>query len=85
VLLVKLALVGLALSWGGVHHVFVRPRLMRRHAHAPRTLGRSLLGESAVGMAVLLVAAVLVNSDPPDRRGDGLDVSGRTELTSARR
>lgn len=85
VLLVKLALVALALSWGGVHHVFVRPRLMRRRAHEPRTLGRSLLGESAVGMAVLLVAAVLVNSDPPDRRGDGLDVSGRTELTSARR
>jgi copper transport protein len=83
VLLIKLALVALALAWGGVHHVLVRPRLMRVQGHAPRTLGRSLLGESAIGMAVLLVAAVLVNSDPPER--GGLDAGGRSELTSARR
>jgi copper transport protein len=83
VLLIKLALVGLALGWGGLHHFVVRPALERNRSAAPRTLSRSLLGESAVGMAVLLVAAVLVNSDPPERRG--LDLSGRTELTSTRR
>lgn len=83
VLLIKVALAGLALGWGGLHHFVVRPALERNRGAAPRTLSRSLLGESAVGMAVLLVAAVLVNSDPPERRG--LDLSGRTELTSTRR
>jgi hypothetical protein len=41
----------------------VRPRLER----GERTpgVGRSLLGESAVAMAVLLLAAVLVNGAPP--------------------
>ena len=62
-LLVKIGLVVLALAWGGVHHTFVRPRLER----GERTpgVGRSLLGESAVAMAVLLAAAVLVNGAPP--------------------
>jgi copper transport protein len=83
VLLIKLALVGLALTWGAAHHFLVRPRLARARGDAPRTLGRSLLGESAIGMAVLLLAAVLVNSDPPER--SGLDLSGGTELTSPRR
>jgi copper transport protein len=69
VLLIKLGLVGLALGWGALHHFFVRPALERSRGDAPRTLSRSLLGESAVGMAVLLVAAVLVNSDPPERPG----------------
>jgi copper transport protein len=63
VLIVKVALVCCALAWGGVHHFFVRPRLDR----AGRGIGRSLLGESMVGMAVLLVAAVLVDSRPPAR------------------
>jgi putative copper export protein len=63
VLVVKLALVVLALAWGGIHHRVVRPRLER--GEAPRGVGRSLLGESAVAMAVLLVAAVLVNGAPP--------------------
>jgi copper transport protein len=62
-LLVKLALVGLALTWGAVHHFLVRPRL-ERGAPVPG-LRRSLLGESTVAVAVLLVAAVLVNSPPP--------------------
>ena len=63
ILLVKIALVLVALAWGGIHHTFVRPRLER----GERTpgVGRSLLGESAVAMAVLLVAAVLVNGAPP--------------------
>lgn len=64
-LLVKLGLVSLALSWGASHHFVVRPRLDR-----PGVLGRlprSLVGESAVGIAILLVAAVLVDSKPPPR------------------
>jgi len=31
----------------------------------PRSVGRSLLAESAVAMAVLFAAAVLVNGAPP--------------------
>jgi copper transport protein len=63
VLLVKLALVILALAWGAAHHFLVRPRL-----EAPRTLARlprSLAGESVVGVAILLLAAILVDSRPP--------------------
>jgi copper transport protein len=62
-LLVKIGLVLVALAWGGIHHTFVRPRL-ERGERAPG-VGRSLLGESAVAMAVLLAAAVLVNGAPP--------------------
>ena len=62
-LLVKIGLVTVALAWGGFHHTFVRPRLER--GEMPRGVGRSLLGESAVAMAVLLAAAVLVNGAPP--------------------
>ncbi len=66
VLLVKLALVGAALAWGGFHHTFVRPKLL---AGDVSWRGRTLLAESAVGMAVLLAAAVLVNSAPPVESG----------------
>lgn len=65
VLIVKLSLVALALAWGGFHHFVVEPRLGR-----PGVAGRvrgSLAGETAVGLAVLLVAAFLVNSKPPAR------------------
>ncbi len=65
VLLVKIALVSVALAWGGVHHFFVRPRLEKAGDAFGNRVGRSLLGESLVGMAVLLVAAVLVDSKPP--------------------
>jgi copper transport protein len=70
VLLVKIALVGVALAWGGVHHFLVRPRLERLSPERANEgfgnrVGRSLLGESLVGMAVLLAAAVLVDSKPP--------------------
>lgn len=70
VLLVKLALVALALAWGAFHHFVVRPALERKEdAGAPPGPGfsRSLLAESIVGMTVLLVAAVLVDSKPPPR------------------
>jgi putative copper export protein len=62
VLLVKLTLVSLALAWGGFHHFVVGPLLAR--GQVP-WLRRSLAGEAAVGMTVLLAAAVLVNSKPP--------------------
>ncbi|HEX3687187.1 MAG TPA: copper resistance protein CopC [Gaiellaceae bacterium] len=64
VLLVKLGLVSLALGWGGAHHFLVRPKL-ERGAPLFAGLPRSLMGESAVGMAILLAAAVLVDSKPP--------------------
>jgi copper transport protein len=64
VLLVKLGLVLLALAWGAAHHFLVRPRL-ERGAPLFAGLPRSLAGESAVGIAILLAAAVLVDSKPP--------------------
>jgi copper transport protein len=66
VLLVKLGLVSLALLWGAAHHFLVRPAL-ERGAPLFARLPRSLAGESAVGMAILLAAAVLVDSKPPPR------------------
>jgi copper transport protein len=68
VLLVKLALVSLALTWGALHHFVARPAL--EHGEGGPILSRlprSLAGESAVGMAILLAAAVLVDSKPPPR------------------
>jgi putative copper export protein len=61
VLLVKLGLVALALLWGAAHQLVILPRLDRLGRH----VRRSLLAESAVAIAVLLVAAVLVDSRPP--------------------
>ena len=63
VLLVKLSLVSLALTWGAVHHFVAVPRIERPGVAG--LLGRSMLGESAVAMSVLLVAAILVDSKPP--------------------
>jgi copper transport protein len=63
VLLVKLGLVGLALTWGAAHKFLAVPRVSARSGR----LRRSLVGESMVGMAVLLAAAVLVDSQPPVR------------------
>jgi copper transport protein len=67
VLLLKSGLVGLALAWGALHHFVVRPALLRGRGAGSRTISRSLVGESAVAMAVLLLAAVLVNANPPGR------------------
>ena len=67
VLLIKVALVSLALLWGAFHHFVVRPALDRADAGFLTRIGRSLAGESLVGVAVLLAAAVLVDSKPPPR------------------
>jgi copper transport protein len=61
-LLLKVAIVLVALAWGGFHHTFVRPRL--EAGEQPRVRG-SLLAESGVALAVLLVAAMLTNGSPP--------------------
>jgi copper transport protein len=64
-LLVKLSLVCLALLWGAFHHFVVRPRLGR-----PEVAGRvrwSLAGEATVAVAILLLAAILVDSKPPTK------------------
>jgi copper transport protein len=66
VLLVKIGLVSLAFAWGGLHKLVAVPAVTRDSGGT--VLGRlrgSLVGESMVGMAVLLAAAVLVNSKPP--------------------
>jgi copper transport protein len=68
ILLVKLGLVCVALLWGAAHHFVVRPRMERGPSELLLArLPRSLIGESAVGMAILLVAAVLVDSKPPPK------------------
>jgi copper transport protein len=65
VLLVKLGLVCCALAWGGFHHFVVGPAIERADPGFLTRIGRSLAGESLVGVAVLLAAAVLVDSRPP--------------------
>jgi copper transport protein len=68
ILLVKLGLVSIALLWGALHHFVARPVLERGgEGVLLARLPRSLIGESLVGMAILLAAAVLVNSKPPVR------------------
>jgi copper transport protein len=63
ILLIKLGLVCVALLWGAAHQFLVMPRL----EDIGGRVGRSLLAESAVAMSVLLVAAILVDSKPPER------------------
>jgi copper transport protein len=67
VLLIKLGLVALALTWGGLHRVLVVPQVAGGRDGLFARLPRSVLGESLAGVAVLLVAAVLVDSKPPPR------------------
>jgi copper transport protein len=67
VLLIKIGLVCFALLWGAFHHFVVAPALERADTGFLTRVGRSLAGESLVGVAVLLVAAVLVDSKPPPR------------------
>ena len=63
VLLVKLGLVSLALTWGAAHHFIAVPRIERPGVTG--TLARTLVGESMVAMVVLLAAAILTDSKPP--------------------
>jgi len=65
VLLVKIGLVSFALLWGAFHHFVVAPALERADTGFLGRIGRSLAGESMVGMAVLLLAAIIVDSRPP--------------------
>jgi copper transport protein len=67
VLLVKLSLVSVALTWGAAHHFLVRPALEGASDGFLTRVGRSLIGESAVVIAVLLLAAILTDSKPPPR------------------
>jgi copper transport protein len=67
VLLVKIGLVATALAWGAAHRFIVRPRLATAGEGTLARIGRSMAGESLVGVAVLLAAAVLVDSKPPPR------------------
>ncbi len=67
VLLVKLALVAVALAWGAAHHFLVRPALGKASDGFLTRVGRSLVGESAVAISVLLLAAILTDSKPPPR------------------
>lgn len=68
VLLVKIGLVCLALAWGGLHKLVAVPAVVWANERLVGRLQRSLLGESMVGMAVLLAAAVLVDAKPPPPR-----------------
>lgn len=66
VLLMKIALVSIALLWGAFHHFVARPALVRDGATGwPARLGRTLAGEASVAMGILLLAAILVDSKPP--------------------
>jgi copper transport protein len=80
-LLVKLGLVALALSWGAFHHFVVRPRLDR--PAVARRLPRSLAGEATVAVAILLLAAILVDSKPPARTSNTVLQGATSAWTSA--
>ena len=61
----KLALVGVLVGLGATHHFLVRPRLDGADDGFLTRVGRSLAGEAAVAISVLLLAAVLSDSKPP--------------------
>ena len=72
-LLVKLGIVAFALAWGGIHHLFVRPRIAA--GRDPR-VRPSLVGETVLALVVLLAAAALTNASPPPPAGDRPSVAG---------
>jgi copper transport protein len=82
VLLIKLGLVALALAWGGVHRLIAVPEVARGGEGLFARLPRSVLGESLTGMAVLLTAAVLVDSKPPTRPQTELSRNASTSATN---
>jgi copper transport protein len=65
VLLVKIGLVALAFAWGGLHKFVAAPAVAAGEGPVLAGLRGSLVGESLLGMAVLLAAAVLVDAKPP--------------------
>jgi copper transport protein len=67
VLLLKIGLVSLAFAWGGLHKLVAVPAVARGNDGVMGRLRGSLIGESMVGMAVMLIAAVLVNAEPPEQ------------------
>ena len=71
VLLVKSSLVIVALSWGALHHFVVAPALERGRGAGSKAVARSLRGETAVAIAILLVVAVLVDANPPAKPAPG--------------
>jgi copper transport protein len=81
VLLVKLGLVTIALAWGGLHRFIAVPVVARGGGGLLARLPRSVLGESLAGTAVLLAAAVLVDSKPPVRPQTELSRSASTSAT----
>lgn len=83
VLIVKLCLVALAVAWGGMHRLLAVPAVARGNVGLFSRLRHSLLGESFAGMGVLLVAAVLVDSKPPARPAQTVDVSASTFATKS--
>ena len=61
-----------------MHHFVARPALERGGGGAVLArLRGSLAGESAVGMAILLAAAVLVDSKPPPRPAPPAPIAAR--------
>ena len=75
-LLMKVAVVGIALVWGAVHHFVVRPRL---EAGEDPDVHPSLVGEAIVAFSALLAAAILTNVAPPP-----VDVPPSTTARSTR-
>ena len=80
-LLIKLGLVSLALSWGAFHHFVVRPRLER--PGVAQRLSRSIAGEAAVAVSILLLAAILVDSKPPVKPSNTVLQGAGSALPSA--
>jgi copper transport protein len=74
-LILKSALVGVALAWGAAHHFLVRPRL---ESGQEPDVGPSLVGEAMVAFAVLLAAAILTNVGPPPIDGSQPTVARST-------
>jgi len=75
-LLMKVAVVAIALVWGAVHHFVVRPRL---EAGEDPDVHPSLVGEAIVAFSALLAAAILTNVAPPP-----VDVPPSTTARSTR-
>jgi copper transport protein len=83
VLLVKLALVVVVLGWGAVHRFVVRPALAGAGDGLLARVGRSIAGETAVAITVLLAAAVLTDSRPPPQPASPVQAAGSSAERTA--